>query len=283
MSFNEFLGRANEGVPLDDRFRDFSKETNWSNGEVVTRGTIGNYGDGFLRPGMTYSDCIDYLYSKLIEYQESGQDLNAVLSRDWLDKMAASFVPRGMELNEDFLMGFRRHWQDAVFFRTLTVVQNDKNLCDTRLEKAFRARKEDMSVIEPCSEGFWKIFLSELKVSRAKKQQLESVIGNASCLNAICNQIIDFASQAYIYNTRLPSELLNQPKPVDSVVDDFAVEAQGFANVLTISAAFGAATLAFRLVNRDAADFASSFLGGINILAAFSTMTSKCCNSSIFC
>jgi len=281
MSFNEFLGRANEGVSLVHRFRDFSKETNWSNGEVVTRGTIGNYGDGFLRPGMTYSNCIDYLYSKVIEYQESDQDLNSILSRDWLNKMAASFVPRGMELNEDFLNALRKHWQDAVFYRLLEEVQNDKNLHDTRLEKAFRARNEEMSVIEPCSEGFWRIFLFGLKISRRKKQQFESAIGVASCLNAICKQIIDFSSQAYIYNERLPSEFLNQPKPVDSVVDDFAVEAQGFANALTITAAFGAATLAFRLVNRDAADFASNFLGGINILSAFSTMTSKYHNSSL--
>jgi hypothetical protein len=49
-SFNTFIRKAMEGVPFVERFREFSKETNWSNGEVVQRGTGANYGeDGFLR------------------------------------------------------------------------------------------------------------------------------------------------------------------------------------------------------------------------------------------
>lgn len=49
-SFNTFIKKAIDGVPLTERFREFSKETNWSNLEVVHRGTNGNFGeDGFLR------------------------------------------------------------------------------------------------------------------------------------------------------------------------------------------------------------------------------------------
>lgn len=52
-SFNTFIRRAMDGISFVQRFREFSKETNWSNGEVVQRGTGGgNYGeDGFMRPG----------------------------------------------------------------------------------------------------------------------------------------------------------------------------------------------------------------------------------------
>ena len=70
MLFNNFLKQALDGVPFIDRFRLYSKETNWSNGEVVTRGTGANYGeDGFLRPGFSYDHGIEYLRSKVIEYR----------------------------------------------------------------------------------------------------------------------------------------------------------------------------------------------------------------------
>jgi hypothetical protein len=49
------MNEALRDVPFVDRLRHYSKETNWSNGEVVQRGTGGSYGeDGFLRPGFSY-------------------------------------------------------------------------------------------------------------------------------------------------------------------------------------------------------------------------------------
>ncbi len=55
MLMNEFTERALEGKPFADRIRQYSAETNWTNGEVVQRGTGSNYGeDGFLRPGLRY-------------------------------------------------------------------------------------------------------------------------------------------------------------------------------------------------------------------------------------
>ena len=52
MLFNNFLVDALQSVDFVARFNLYSKETNWSNGEVVQRGTGANYGkDGFLRPG----------------------------------------------------------------------------------------------------------------------------------------------------------------------------------------------------------------------------------------
>ena len=276
MSFNEFVRRANEGEPLVRRFCFYSKETNWSNCEVVTRGTVGDFGDGFLRPGIFYSDGIDYLYSKIIEYQESGQNLTEILSTDWLRKMAAAFVPRGMELNRDFLIALRKQWQDNVFHRTAAEIRNDETIQDIEeLEDAFRARMEDMSLIEPCSDGYWTTFLLGLKTSREKRKQLTKHIEVASFLNLICNQITDYAAKASLYNDRNPSELVNQPLPVDSIVDNFAVEAQTFANALTISAALGACTLALQLLDSRLAALVSAISGGLNILFAFGTMTGK--------
>ena len=115
MSFNNFIRKAIDGEPFVDRFRDFATETNWSNGEVVQRGTSNNYGqDGFLRPGFSYSDCMEYLYAKTIEHTESQQNWGDFLSRDWKVKMAAALIPRGMELNSKFRLALSVRWKDAV-------------------------------------------------------------------------------------------------------------------------------------------------------------------------
>ena len=44
MSFNNFVAQAVAGVNFADRVRRYALETNWSNGEVVERGTGHNHG-----------------------------------------------------------------------------------------------------------------------------------------------------------------------------------------------------------------------------------------------
>lgn len=277
MSFNNFIQKAAQGVPFVERFREYSKETNWSNGEVVQRGTGGNYGeDGFLRPGFSYHDCVDYLQSKIIEYNESGQDLDGILSRDWKVKIAASLVPRGMELNQDFITALRLRWQDAIFYKILREVKNDDGFRGTNIELALLARKDAMRPERACSADYWDEFLNGLQIDGLSKKSLgKHHVAIASRLSTICRQIIDFAAEARLYNARVSSELSNQPKPVDSIVDDFAVEAQGFANSLTMAAAFASAVLALRLIDQQTATLFSSFLLVINMVIAFTTMTSK--------
>jgi hypothetical protein len=63
MTFNNFVEQALHGVKFQDRIQRYAYETNWSNGEVLQRGTGSNYGeDGFLRPSFMYRHLIDYLY-----------------------------------------------------------------------------------------------------------------------------------------------------------------------------------------------------------------------------
>jgi hypothetical protein len=57
------------------------------------------------------------------------------------------------------------------------------------------------------------------------------------------------------------------------LVDDFAVESQGFANALVQSAAFTAATVALPLVSGVGSNVGSGVLGVWNILVSFGTMT----------
>lgn len=46
MSINNLVGQALSGVGVVDRVQRYVFETNWSNGEVVQRGTGANYGQG---------------------------------------------------------------------------------------------------------------------------------------------------------------------------------------------------------------------------------------------
>ena len=71
-----------------------------------------------------------------------------------------------------------------------------------------------------------------------------------------------------MYNERVSSQLFNQPKPVDSIVDDFAVEAQSFANSLTLSAAFSASALAFSLLGTVVGNVFSGVIAAWNIVVS---------------
>jgi hypothetical protein len=279
MLFNNFVKQAIQGRAFIDRFKLYSFETNWSNCEVVARGTSSNYGvDGFLRPGFSYVNGIDYLHSKIIETRESEQDLDNVLSRDWLAKLAASMVPRGMELNEDFIDSLYGKLYEVVFEKFVKEVKADKTIGNDSLTSSLRSLYGEMHAqrVSLGFKEFWDEYLDRLSV--VVGEETRSVLDDkhifyAKCLDHVCDQIIQFAAKGYLYNERVSSECLNQPKPVDSIIDDFAVEAQNFANILTLSAAFSSGALAFSLVGSGVGGVFSAIVSVINIVQSFGTMT----------
>jgi ribosomal protein L17 len=276
VSFNNFIKQATEGVPFTDRFRLYSVETNWSNGEVVQRGTGANYGDAFLRPGFSYDCVMDYLHSKVIEYHESEQDIDDILSRDWIIKLAASLIPRGMELNEEFIRALRENLHRHIFLKFATEAARDWRIGGDALIETLQARQTCLAHRREIRDydSYWNEFLSGLAVDQETMNTLEEPhLAIAKRLDQICSQLIDFAKKAHLNNERIASELFNQPKPVDSILDDFAVEAQNFANSLIQSAAFASGALAFRLMDQDVGNVFSSVLAGLNIAMSFGTMT----------
>ena len=273
MSINQFVKSAGDGIPFLDRLREYSEETNWSNGEVVQRGTGANYGlDGLVRPGFSYRTIVDFLHSKVIELQESGQDLELLLSHDWKVKIAASMVPRGLELNPDFCTSMRAHFRQAIFDKFMAGIMEDSRLDGLDLESTLRDLRQG-TASQGRVDHYWTAMEKWPLGASVRHVFRDAHVAVASRLSEVCEQIIEFAASEFLNNKRISSELFNQPKPVDSVVDDFAVEAQNFANSLTMSAAFGAGALALRLADDKAAGLVSAVLGALNILIAFGTMT----------
>ena len=273
MSFNRFVGDALLGQSFRKRMRAYSEETTWSNGEVVQRGTGSNYGeDGFLRPGFSYKDIVSYLFSKSTEYRETEQDVYNLLSRDWKVKMAASLIPRGFERNNIFLLGLRRAWNMAIMDHLLESVRSSPELSSS--ENSILKGAAKMGDLNIDTEKYWDDLLQNISTDKHTKKVLSKThFQRAKIVSSTLSQIIDFAWRAQLENRRISSELSNQPKSVDSLVDNFSVEAQNFANSLTQSSAFAAGALAFRLAGTEKGNTASAVLAVANIAISFGTMT----------
>jgi hypothetical protein len=260
MSFNNMIALALQGVPFEYRVQRYSFETNWSNGEVVQRGTGANYGDGFLRPGFTYSELAKYLYARACEHLDMNADTDAILTRDWKIKVAASIVPRGLETDARFYESLLAEFHSVLHNKFVHEVK--------RAMGASTLPKEIDSLIslemDAIAGRTSKIGSHDNLVVKGIGQLIKSV-------SVAFNETIDYSVELRSQNARLPSELYSQSTAIDSIVDDFAVEAQNFANALTQSAAFTATTVA--LGSTNGGRIASAVLAAWNIGVSFGTMT----------
>jgi hypothetical protein len=275
MSFNNLVAQALQGVPFEARIQRYAFETNWSNGEVVQRGTGTNYGEnGFLRPGWPYRKLVDYLYGRVVEHYEIGDGIFDVVTRDWKVKLAAGIVPRGLEVDGLFIealeheleMVLRAKFEDEVKF-TMGLRELPTDLT--------QAISKEMDTIMKANR-----FDGHLDMNRADSGIDPVVYGTGQFITAVLralNLIVDYAAEMRSTNSRLSSEAFNQPKPVDSFVDDFAVEAQNFANALAESAAYTSAQIALGLNGDQLSNNIIAFLIGVwNISISFNTVTNVC-------
>merc|ERR1719491_92931 len=251
--FNKFIGKAIAGEPYIDRARNYMIETNWSNGEVVQRGTGGNYGvDGFLRPGFSYEHGLDYLRSKVLEHKEFEQNFDEFLSRDWKIKFAASWIPKRLEMDDNFMDETQALLKKAIHEQFITEIARDKDLWDKPHEVLL---KKIFSEIEDSSVGclsvtlFWNQVIEKLGNTDARVTDYHVPI--AMTLEQAVQDIMDFSCLYYDENKRISSELEYQPKSVDFISDDFAVQAQNFTASLTFSATLSAAALTLLIVDKE--------------------------------
>merc|ERR1719491_350315 len=282
--FNKFVGKAIAGVPYIERARGYMAETNWNNGEVVSRGTGANYGqDGFLRPGFSYAHGLDYLRSKVIEHKEFEEDFEQFLSRDWLIKFTASWIPKRLEMDDNFMDEIQVNLKKAIKEQFIAEISRDLELWDkphkVLLEKIF-AEIEGSSVGRTSISLFWSQVIE--KLGNTDERVIDFHVPVAQTLEQAVVDIMDFSREYYAGNLRISSELENQPKSVDFISDDFAVQAQNFTASLTFSATLSSAALAVLLL--DTSDnrieggsalprIGSAILSGVTPFVAFGSIT----------
>jgi hypothetical protein len=286
MLLDKFVKQGIDGIEFLDRVRSYSNETNWSNSEVITRGTGSNFGrDGFLRPSFSYADAVAYLHSKILECMETQQNADELLSRDWQKTLAASLVPRGMELNQNFMRSLFKEVQKHIFDKIMEDVAGDPMIASEALLELLEVRRETLEDKREHLDHlkYWIEFIEGLTslgvTTRARLGGYHCAL--ASRVEQTMFQIVEHATKGHIYSERISSEMENEPKAVDSIVDDFAVEAQNFANSLMMSAAFASAALAFVLVDirgkgNNGAEISAAILQALNILISFGTMVNVC-------
>jgi len=267
MLFNNFIGDAIIGVAFQDRFRTYSSSTNWSNGEVVTRGTGANYGvDGFLRPSFPYKEGVRYLYSKYIECRESDNDIAQLLTDDWKVKFCSALIPRGLEDNQSYLSALSEQMSHVIYEVFMEEVGKDPSftgmeLCDRLAEANDKVGESD----EP-----WRELLERANISDdVKKMLTEKHVWIANSLDALTQELIEYALFLRENGFRFTSYAEKQPNPVDSVIDSTSVETQAFAEGLTMSAALAAAALVLSTSNPLRAAVLSAFTP----IVAFGTIT----------
>lgn len=284
--FNDFIRSAINGVSFINRLRLYSQGTNWSNGEIVKRGTMTCFGeDGFLRPGFSYKHGLKFLQSKVIEWIETRQSLDNILSQDWKIKFAASMIPRGMELNSKFLKTLKEDVRSIIFYFFLVEVKNDEDISYEGIEHDILARREKMSKIRNKVNhvDYWNEYFVGLKplfdeTSQKRMQHFHCEI--AKQMEEIVSQLIDFAKESYLYDQRFIQGLWSQPGPVDFIVDDFAVEAQSFANSLALSTVISSASVALimydgRQILITLARILATIFSILNIALSFVTMVNS--------
>ena len=250
VQFNQFLRSAIDGNSLTDRLHLYSKETNWSNGEVIQRGIMTSFGqDSFLRPGFSLKQGLKYICSQVIGGK---QNLDNILSRDLRTKFAASMIPRGMELNNKFLNTLKEDTNLIIFHLFLERAMNDEAITwSDGLKNSLETRRDDiLSLDTNIHRTFWDQFFEGLTTSLddASQKRLHDVHGEvAKQVVQFVLEVIDFAKEDHIFDRRSSQELWNQPKPVDSIVDDFAADGRTLPNFLAQSTVLCAASVALVL------------------------------------
>eukprot|EP00526_Cylindrotheca_closterium_P004181 CAMPEP_0113607374 /NCGR_PEP_ID=MMETSP0017_2-20120614/3351_1 /TAXON_ID=2856 /ORGANISM="Cylindrotheca closterium" /LENGTH=2590 /DNA_ID=CAMNT_0000515975 /DNA_START=92 /DNA_END=7861 /DNA_ORIENTATION=- /assembly_acc=CAM_ASM_000147 len=254
MLVNNFLRSAVQNVPFLFRLERYCVDTNTSNGQVVTSSIGSNHAsDGFLRLGFSFKEGVDYLHAKVVESMDIGQDMQDVLSPDWKAKFAAPMVPRGMEMNKEFISCLRGTVHKLALEKFIEELKKDKLLATDTLMEVILRRKAHLDRRSKTHdyERYWDKFLNEIEdqLTEAEFEELEEYHCEvAKQVEHNVSEIVDFAKKESLYNERVRSEYFNQPKPVDAIINDGAMESQLFPEAFATVAAIAALSLAFVLM-----------------------------------
>jgi hypothetical protein len=248
-----------------DRILALSKQTNWSNEEVIKRGTGANYGvDGFLRPGFKYDDMIGFLYAKAIEmsvagYEHEDSPVDAMFQTAWLKKFAAALVPRGMELESSYIGALEHCLSKAILQKLAVEMSTDEELKEEESFLTSFQAYADMDEGRQAKGGtqylmsgvvtIWENDVKKMFESNNTSKQIQDIVlgkymDHAKTMTEVLKKSYIEARKDHMKSKRTSSEAENEPKSTDALVTDFAVEAQAFANGLAKSALLATISLA---------------------------------------
>jgi len=211
MELNNFAEAGLNRASFIERYESYIFNINWSNGEVVTRGTGFGYGqDGFLRPGFKYQPWLQYLFHKIEEYSHVSKcdekkvvDPVDIFNYDWMRKFASALIPRRLEHN-------------TLYQKSLIGTLNEE------LEN----------------------FMTKMKFENPFDDSSDRLKWKRSFIKKTFIAIIDFARTEADAGQRVSTEQENQLNPLDSIADNQSPEVQAFIDGFTISASLTAAGLA---------------------------------------
>jgi hypothetical protein len=251
-TLNNLIGQSLSNVPYQQRIQRYSRETNWSNREVVKRGTGANFGfDAFLRPGFPYAKLVDYLFDKAIEAKEVGSLTEPLLSKSWQSLVASSLVPREMETENDFFVSASMQMKMALEDKFVSQVslhlkQHNKEFLRSvaveHVSKLTANWKAQGSI--HTQFGLSQLTPDERQLTRTLSDDLVPV---AECLIACLHQAVE----EKILDQRRDAEVFHQPKPLDAVpFFDLRYQIDSFGHMLAIWASLTALAFSFLLANQ---------------------------------
>jgi hypothetical protein len=273
VSLGNLIGQATRDIPFADRVQRYAFETNWSNGEVVQRGTGSNYGqDAFLRPGFRLRSLVDYIYGRACEHFDIGADASMLLTRDWKVKLAAAIVPRGLEFNESFIEALTTEFKGALHEKFEDEVKSQIGSTEFPAAVASAISKKMKVVLGTMRPG------SDNEAPKLEEPALPEsnvITMTGQLITTVARalmEIVDFAGSLRNADRRISSKSHHQPKSADTFVDDFTIQGQTLAELLIQITSFATAMVLFILVDSSLATVASLLIGVWNIGLSFATM-----------
>jgi hypothetical protein len=247
------IGQSLSNVPYLQRIQRYSHETNWSNREVVKRGTGANFGfDAFLRPGFSYAELVDYLFDKAIEARELGLQAEPLLSKSWQSLIASCLVPREMETENEFFVPasveMKKALEDKFFNQvSLHLKQHNKQfLRSVAVEHVSKLTAKWRAQVSIHTQfGLSQLTPDERRFTRTLSDDFVPV---AESLLACLHQAIE----EKLSDQRLDAEVFRQPKPLDAApFFDMRYQIDSFGHMFAIWTSLTAIAFSFLLENQE--------------------------------
>lgn len=180
------------------------------------------------------------------ELFEIGAPEQALLSRDWKIRISAAIAPRGIENDTLFYNALLAQLETAIkskMRQESKLVGGDKKLSPDLWDAIEKTKicLNSISKEEALSITSVHSLYVKCHENNCYRSKIELITSMLKVVLITLKETIDYAIQLRLNNQRTSSELYNQPKPVDSMVENFGMDSQSIASSITRCLAFATA------------------------------------------